>query len=280
MKTTDKVTERLFQVLSDEEKAYLELSTQQIQEDYKKHFVRIFSTLNRRLSFDTRETLISIPAEDTDKLLIVNWSVLKLARVWLLGQISDDAASYQQFVNRLFEFADMHELEALYAALPLLDYPESWIERCKEGIRNNIGTVQEAVIEHNTFPFLYLDDESWNQLVLKAFFTGKKILNIHGLFERNNKSLADSIVDYIYERHSAKREIHPMLWILAKEHLPDRALDILMESYEQETDNTKKSILLQSLSSNREQLSDSFKSAHAQALEQISPLEEVLEAYK
>ena len=280
MKTTDKVTERLFQVLSDEEKAYLELSTQHIHEDYKKVFVRIFSTLNRRLSFDTRESLLSIPAEDTDKLLIVNWSVLKLARVWLLGQISDDEASYQQFVNRLFEFADMHELEALYAALPLLDYPESWIERCKEGIRSNIGTVQEAVIEHNTFPFLYLDEESWNQLVLKAFFTGKKILNIHGLFERNNKSLADSIVDYIYERHSAKREIHPMLWILAKEHLPARALDILMESYEQEADDTKKSILLQSLSSNREQLSDSFKSAHAQALEQISPIEEVLEAYK
>ncbi|WKK57890.1 EboA domain-containing protein [Sphingobacterium sp. BN32] len=280
MKTTDKVTERLFQVLSNEEKAYLELSTQQIQEDYKKHFVRIFSTLNRRLSFHTRESLISIPAEDTGKLLIVNWSVLKLARVWLLGQISDDEANYQQFINRLFEFADMHELEALYAALPLLDHPESWIERCKEGIRNNIGTVQEAVIEHNMFPFLYLDEESWNQLVLKAFFTGKKILNIYGLFERNNESLADSIVDYIYERHSAMREIHPMLWILAKEHLPSRALDILMESYEQEVDETKKSILLQSLASNREQLSDSFKSAHAQALEQISPIEEVLEAYK
>ena len=280
MKTTDKVTERLFQVLSNEEKAYLELSTQQIQEDYKKHFVRIFSTLNRRLSFHTRESLISIPAEDTGKLLIVNWSVLKLARVWLLGQVSDDEANYQQFINRLFEFADMHELEALYAALPLLDHPESWIERCKEGIRNNIGTVQEAVIEHNMFPFLYLDEESWNQLVLKAFFTGKKILNIYGLFERNNESLADSIVDYIYERHSAMREIHPMLWILAKEHLPSRALDILMESYEQEGDETKKSILLQSLASNREQLSDSFKSAHAQALEQISPIEEVLEAYK
>lgn len=280
MKTTDKVTERLFQVLSNEEKAYLELSTQQIQEDYKKHFVRIFSTLNRRLSFHTRESLISIPAEDTGKLLIVNWSVLKLARVWLLGQISDDEANYQQFINRLFEFADMHELEALYAALPLLDHPESWIERCKEGIRNNIGTVQEAVIEHNMFPFLYLDEESWNQLVLKAFFTGKKILNIYGLFERNNESLADSIVDYIYERHSAMREIHPMLWILAKEHLPSRALDILMESYEQEGDETKKSILLQSLASNREQLSDSFKSAHAQALEQISPIKEVLEAYK
>ncbi len=280
MKTTDKVTERLFQVLSNEEKAYLELSTQQIQEDYKKHFVRIFSTLNRRLSFHTRESLISIPAEDSGKLLIVNWSVLKLARVWLLGQVSDDEANYQQFINRLFEFADMHELEALYAALPLLDHPESWIERCKEGIRNNIGTVQEAVIEHNMFPFLYLDEESWNQLVLKAFFTGKKILNIYGLFERNNESLADSIVDYIYERHSAMREIHPMLWILAKEHLPSRALDILMESYEQEGDETKKSILLQSLASNREQLSDSFKSAHAQALEQISPIEEVLEAYK
>ncbi len=280
MKTTDKVTERLFQVLSNEEKAYLELSTQQIQEDYKKHFVRIFSTLNRRLSFHTRESLISIPAEDTGKLLIVNWSVLKLARVWLLGQVSDDEANYQQFINRLFEFADMHELEALYTALPLLDHPESWIERCKEGIRNNIGTVQEAVIEHNMFPFLHLDEESWNQLVLKAFFTGKKILNIYGLFERNNESLADSIVDYIYERHSAMREIHPMLWILAKEHLPSRALDILMESYEQEGDETKKSILLQSLASNREQLSDSFKSAHAQALEQISPIKEVLEAYK
>lgn len=280
MKTNDKVSERLFQLLSEDEKAYLALSSTQIQEDYKKHFVRIFSTLNRRLTFETRESLISITPEDTDNLLIVNWTVLKLARVWLLGQIVDDKEAYQQFINRLFEFADMHELEALYAALPILDYPEQWIERCKEGIRNNIGTVQEAVIEHNKFPFLYLDEESWNQLVLKAFFTSKKILNIYGLFEKNNKALAESIVDYIYERHSAKREIHPMLWILAKDHLPSRALDILAEAYNLENDEAKKALLLQALAANHAHLSESFKNAHAQELEQISPIEQVLEAYK
>ncbi len=59
MKTTEKVMEALFQRLSMEEITYLNQSAQQIEEDYKKHFVRIFSTLNRRLSFANRESLIS-----------------------------------------------------------------------------------------------------------------------------------------------------------------------------------------------------------------------------
>ncbi|VTP90775.1 EboA domain-containing protein [Sphingobacterium daejeonense] len=53
--------------------------------------------------------------------------------------------------------------------------------------------------------------EAWNQLVLKSFFTGKEIKEIYGLYDRNNENLSNSIVDYIYERDSAKREINPML---------------------------------------------------------------------
>ncbi|MVZ62278.1 EboA domain-containing protein [Sphingobacterium humi] len=280
MKTTEKVMEALFQRLSMEEITYLNQSAQQIEEDYKKHFVRIFSTLNRRLSFANRESLISLPATDSAKLLIVNWTVLKLARVWLLGLLHDEKEAYQQFIDKLFEYADMQELEALYAALPLLDYPELWVERCKEGIRNNIGTVQQAVIEHNTFSSSQLEEEAWNQMILKAFFTGKNILNIHGLFERNNPALAAAIVDYIYERDSAKRDIHPMLWVLAKEALPERALGILEERYAAEQDPHNKSLLLQALATNKNQLSQPFMQLHASEFDQISPIAEVLEAYK
>jgi hypothetical protein len=84
-------------------------------------------------------------------------------------------------------------------------------------------------MERNKYPALYLEEEAWNQLVLKSFFTGKEIKEIYGLYDRNNENLSNSIVDYIYERDSAKREINPMLWELAKDHLPPRAVEILKQ---------------------------------------------------
>ncbi len=84
-------------------------------------------------------------------------------------------------------------------------------------------------MEQNKFPATYLNEEAWNQMILKSFFTGKDIKKIYGLYDRNNIHLANSIVDYIYERDSANREIHPMLWVLAKDHLPPRAKEILKQ---------------------------------------------------
>src|SRR5690606_19888969 len=81
----------------------------------------------------------------------------------------------------------------------------------------------------NHYPARYLDEGSWNQLVLKAFFTDEYIPQIVGLTERNNEVLARTLVDYAYERSAAGREINPMLWILVAPYIDERAFALMSQ---------------------------------------------------
>ena len=144
---------------------------------------------------------------------INGWTTDHLARVWLLIQLNpSDKERYIATIENLFLTAEMSELVALYSALPLLAYPESWKKRCAEGIRNNIGQVLEAVICNNPYPAEQLDELAWNQLVLKAIFTEKPVLQITGLKLRRNRALAQSLSDYAHERWAAHRDVNPLLW--------------------------------------------------------------------
>lgn len=146
---------------------------------------------------------------------IRGWSLDRLSRVWLLMQLdSTDRDRYLNKINDLFGFGEMNELASLYSCLPFFAYPEEWIFRCSEGVRNNMGVVQEAVMYHNPYPAKYLDESAWNQLIMKAFFGDKDVRLITGLDARANKNLAKIIADYIDERSAAHRTINPQLWRL------------------------------------------------------------------
>jgi len=146
--------------------------------------------------------------------IINGWPTDRLARVWLLMQLdATDKSRYIAGIENLFLSAEMSELVALYSALPVLAYPEAWRKRCAEGIRSNIGQVLEAVICNNPYPAEQLDEAAWNQLVLKAIFTEKPVLEIVGLKARRNRNLAQSLSDYAHERWAAHRDVNPLLWI-------------------------------------------------------------------
>ena len=194
---------------------------------------RVFTSLPRHLKSDNMPSTISLDdvPEGPNGLLVMvrEWSAVRLARVWVLLAIPKcDEDEYVQLVERLFKYGDMEELVALYAALPVYHYPAAWKSRCKEGIRSNIGPVRHAVMVNNPYPAGFLDEEAWNQLVLKAFFTDEDIPNIIGLKQRNNRRLAQALTDYAYERHAAQREINPMLWILVGPFIDERAFDLMV----------------------------------------------------
>ncbi|SFA60149.1 hypothetical protein SAMN04488511_12533 [Pedobacter suwonensis] len=146
---------------------------------------------------------------------ISSWTIDRLTRVWLLAGLDPgDKELLFSSVNPLFLSAEVNEAVALYSALPFLPHPEIWTKRCAEGIRSNIGSVLEAIMENNPYPAANLDEAAWNQLVLKAFFTEKNIKLIVGLDQRANLLLALTLVDYAQERWAAGREVHPQLWRL------------------------------------------------------------------
>lgn len=146
-------------------------------------------------------------------LSVQHWPIDRLCRVWLLMHLdSSNQKEYVRIIENLFPTAEMHELTALYSALPVLAYPELWRARCAEGIRNNIADVLASIMCNNPYPSENLDEPAWNQLVLKAIFTEKPINQIVNIDQRANQSLANTLSDYAHERWAAHREINPLLW--------------------------------------------------------------------
>lgn len=146
-------------------------------------------------------------------LYIKHWTIDRLCRVWLLMHIDAvDERQYVQAIEFFFLAAEMTELVALYSSLPLFAYPELWRSRCIEGIRSNIGDVLQAIMCLNPYPSEQLNEQAWNQMVLKAFFTEKPVHQIIGLNERANPQLANTLADYADERFAAGRPVNPQLW--------------------------------------------------------------------
>ncbi len=142
-----------------------------------------------------------------------HFSLVQLARIyWVLQIPADDAERYLKILNNLFTTGEIQELVALYSALPLLPHPELLKSQAAEGVRTNMTVVYDAVALHNPYPSEYLDDDAWNQLVLKAVFIERPLANIYGLDQRTNPQLARMLSDYAHERWAASRYVTPELW--------------------------------------------------------------------
>ncbi|MDO6388512.1 EboA domain-containing protein [Pontibacter sp. BT731] len=141
------------------------------------------------------------------------WTTAQTARTLLLLSIPhQDQPVFLHKLNQLFATAEMSELVALYASLPLLPYPEAYKLRAAEGIRTNMGTVFEAIALNNPYSADYLEEGAWNQMVLKTVFVGKPLYRIYGLEKRSNPTLARILSDYAHERWAAGRTVTPELW--------------------------------------------------------------------
>ncbi|WP_026461802.1 EboA domain-containing protein [Adhaeribacter aquaticus] len=144
-----------------------------------------------------------------------NWTVDQVARTLLVLAIPHQTP--EQFIailNKIFSTADLGELTALYAALPLLPYQELHVKRAAEGVRTTMTQVFDAIALNNPYPHDYLPEEAWNQMVLKSVFNVRPLYQIYGLDARRNETLARIAIDYAHERWSANRTLTPELWRL------------------------------------------------------------------
>lgn len=174
-----------------------------------------------------------------------NWTADRLGRLYLIINLdSSDESVYVNTIENLFLTGEVSELVALYSALPLMAWAENWKLRCSEGIRSNIGSVLEAIMYDNPYPADYLEENAWNQLVMKAFFTEKDVNRIVGLDERANADLVTTISDYIAERKAAGRKINPFLWRLTSKFMDQNLLEKLRELIENGSKSEKQAAAL------------------------------------
>jgi hypothetical protein len=156
------------------------------------------------------------------------WTVDQIARLWLVLQYpSDDVREYVHTLDQLFAAGEVHELVALYQGLPLLPHQPAFRLRCAEGIRTNMKAVFCAIAHRNPYPSEQLDDDQWNQLVLKCLFVGVPLDPVVGLDARANPKLARMLVDFAHERWAAKRPVSPELWRCVGPFADETVLDDL-----------------------------------------------------
>lgn len=142
----------------------------------------------------------------------VRWTIDQTCRVLLLVHYAGSGQLTDKILNNLFETAEVNEQVSLFTSLPLLPDPENYVHRAEEGVRTNISVVFEAIALRNPYPANFLSENSWNQMVLKAIFTERKLDDIYGLESRANASLARMLQHFAQERWAANRSVTPELW--------------------------------------------------------------------
>jgi hypothetical protein len=176
-------------------------------------FISLFSLIPRHITPDLPEYKPETQSR-LEKLYpgfaASEWNNQQLSRVFLMVNLPLERN--ENLLKLIFETADIKELITLYKGLYFLDNAEDFTLRMQEGVRTNMTDVFEAIALHNPYAYLYLPEDAWNQLVLKAVFTARPLFRIYGLDLRANEKLAFMLHGYIHERWSAGRAVTPEIW--------------------------------------------------------------------
>jgi hypothetical protein len=112
-----------------------------------------------------------------------------------------------EFVREVYRRGDFLEQAALLQALMLMPEPSRFVNIAVESCRTNVRDVFEAIACENRYPATHFADPNFNQMVIKAFFTGVAVERIVGLEQRKSDELRRMAADYASERRAAGRAV-------------------------------------------------------------------------
>ncbi len=154
-------------------------------------------------------------------------TVDQAARVVFLLASYRDPTTFGRTLDALTRTADLGELVSYYRGLALFPVSDDVTRRAAAGARSSMKPVFEAVAHRSPYPREAFDENTWNQMVLKALFIGSELSPIYGLNARANPNLSAMLVDYAYERWAARRSVSVELWRGLGTYVDDRALAAL-----------------------------------------------------
>jgi hypothetical protein len=125
----------------------------------------------------------------------------------LKGTAPLGADARRDLVADLYHRGEVRERQALLRVLAYLPEPAAFLEVAAEACRSSVQSVFEAVACENPYPAAHFAEPGFNQMVLKAVFTGAALSRVHGLARRANADLARMAEDYAAERRAAGRPV-------------------------------------------------------------------------
>jgi hypothetical protein len=137
------------------------------------------------------------------------WPLSAVGRAALLCLVCVelDGAARQRLARSVFKTGDNEERAALLKSLPLLPEPEAFLELAIDACRTHVQSVFEAIACENAYPAQHFPEHNFNQMVLKAFFTGVAMQRIEGLATRRTPELVRMAEAYASERRAAGRSV-------------------------------------------------------------------------
>lgn len=169
-------------------------------------FLGLFSAAGRKLGQRPLQLSSGALAEPGPTLLGLR-GLDEVARVALLLCEVARSTDTQGLVNDLYLRGAEREKQAVLRALPLLPAPEQFTALAVEACRSSVQPIFEAVACDSPFPARYFTEQAFNQLVLKALFTGTSVQRIAGLAGRVTPELVRMAQSYGEERRAAGRPV-------------------------------------------------------------------------
>ena len=154
----------------------------------------------------TRSSLNSLRAG----LSCERWTVADGARAALLLALSEVKPTADEWVadaTECFENGDAREQQSWLRAISLMPHRERLVSIAIDACRSHIQPLFESIACENPYPADYFSEGQFNQLVLKAMFTGVRLERIAGLARRLNPDLSRMARDYAAERRAAGRSV-------------------------------------------------------------------------
>ena len=142
---------------------------------------------------------------------IGTWGADELGRATLLNSAAAHwpEAEVEALVEACYRQGDGAERQAVLRALPLLPAPERFLEIAVDACRSHIQPLFEAIACENPYPALHFPELNFNQMVLKALFTGVALARILAFEGRVTPELGRMAADYASERRAAGRSVPP-----------------------------------------------------------------------
>ena len=137
------------------------------------------------------------------------WRLCDVGRSYLLRRALDavPADQHEAFVAGVFKQSDNREREALLKTSSMLPDPRRFLATAIDACRSHVQSVFEAIACENRYPSEHFPDPAFNQMVLKAFFTGVSVNRIVDLGRRVTPELSRMALDYAAERTAAGRPV-------------------------------------------------------------------------
>lgn len=209
--TDDPLLIRLRHGADPEQARWVEHAVADARGGTRDRLLRLYTEASQRLG---RRTLTPDPGRalpsDLAAFDLDRWTAEDLGRALLLRARGSDPTQAGAFVEdaiACFDQGDTREQRSWLRGVGLLPGPERFLPTVVDACRTNILTLFEAIACENPYLARYFPEPNFNQVVLKALFTGVALARIVGLPERANPELARMARDYAAERRAAGRSV-------------------------------------------------------------------------